>query len=720
MRAPPTAAPLLIALGLAACHRAPARPTTPIVAAAAAEPTPRRPVVDRYHGVAVTDDYQWLEDTDAPEVRAWVAAQNRRTRAALDPIAGREAIERQLTTIFHAPAASYARAVHRGGRLFAMRSRPGGQQPFLVVMPSADERAAERVVLDPNTLDPSGQTAIDLFAPSHDGRRVAVALARNGSEVGALHIYDVETGRELGDTIERVSNPTGGGSLAWAADNAGVYYTRYPREGERPAEDMAFFQQVYFHALGADPATDRYELGRESPRIAETELSTSADGRYLLAAVANGDGGEFAHYLRDPGGAWRQITRFEDGVTAVEFGPDALFLTSHRGAPRGAVLRLPLAATSLSAATVVVPQSDAVIEQVVPTATRLYVVDLVGGPSQVRVFDHAGHPQGALALAPVSSVRSMVHTTGDAVLFRAETYLTAPAWYRAGGDSLTPTVTAMRDEAPVSFDDAEVVRELATSRDGTSVPVMVIRRRGTALDGNNPTLLGGYGGYGVSMTPSYSPTNRLWLDRGGVVAVAILRGGGEFGEDWHRGGNLTHKQNVFDDFIAAAERLIALRYTAPERLAIRGRSNGGLLMGAAFTQRPELFRAVYAGVGIYDMLRVERDPNGAFNVTEFGSVRDADQFRALHAYSPYHHVTDGAAYPAVLLTTGEHDGRVNPAHSRKMAARLQAASAPGRPVLLRVSARSGHGMGSSRSEVIAEQTDVWAFLFEQLGMRAPQ
>ena len=341
-------------------------------------------------------------------------------------------------------------------------------------------------------------------------------------------------------------------------------------------------------------------------------------------------------------------------------------------------------------------------------------------PSRVRVFDHAGRLQSTLPLAPVSSVGSLMRTAGDAVLFRTETYLTPPAWMRVDPSLQTPVATALRDEAPVRYDDAEVVTETATSRDGTHVPVMVIRRRGTQLDGRNPTLLGGYGGYGVSMTPTYSPTNRLWLDRGGVVAVAILRGGGEFGEDWHRGGNLTHKQNVFDDFIAAAERLIALGYTTPAHLAIRGRSNGGLLMGAALTQRPELFRAVYAGVGIYDMLRVERDPNGAFNVTEFGTVTEPEQFRALFAYSPYHHVTDGAAYPAVLLTTGEHDGRVNPAHSRKMAARLQAASAPGRPVLLRVSARSGHGMGSSRSEVIAEQTDVWAFLFEQLGMRAPQ
>jgi prolyl oligopeptidase len=480
---------------------------------------------------------------------------------------------------------------------------------------------------------------------------------------------------------------------------------------------MEFFQQVYFHAIGTDPATDRYEIGREFPRIAETSLSTSDDGRFVLATVANGDGGEFAHYLHGPAGGWRAITRFEDGVSHAAFGPDgALYLLSRKDAPRGRVLRLPLATPDLASAVEVVPESDAVIQQLVPTDTRLYVVDLVGGPSRVRVFDHAGHARATLPLAPVSSVGAMLRTTGDAVLFRTETYLTPPAWMRVDPAQAAPVATALHDEAPVRYDDAEVVRETATSRDGTLVPIMVIRRRGTALDGSNPTLLGGYGGYGVSMTPSYSLTNRLWLDRGGVVAVAILRGGGEFGEAWHRGGNLTHKQNVFDDFIAAAERLIALRYTAPERLAIRGRSNGGLLMGAALTQRPELFRAVYSGVGIYDMLRVERDPNGAFNVTEFGSVRDPEQFRALYAYSPYHRVADGVRYPAVLLTTGEHDGRVNPAHSRKMAARLQAATASGRPVLLRVSAHAGHGMGSARSEIVAEQTDVWSFLFDQLGM----
>ena len=430
-----TSLALAASLALSRCHHAPPRPTTASAAAPVTAPvadaTPRRPVVDRYHGVAVTDDYQWLEDADHPEVRAWVAAQNARTRAALDAIPGRAAIAEQLTTIFQAEFANHHDLVQRGGQLFALRTRPGAQQPFLVVMPSADERAAERVVFDPNALDPTGQTAIELFAPSHNGRQVAVVLARNGSEVGALHVYDVDTGHERGDVIERVSNPTGGGSVAWSADNAGVYYTRYPRDGERPAEDLAFYQQVYFHTLGTDPATDRYELGRESPRIAETELTTSDDGRWILATVANGDGGEFAHYLRGATGGWRQITRFADGITHAAFGRDALFLLSHRDAPRGAVLRLALANPTLSAAVMVVPQSEAVIREVVPTRTGLYVVDLVGGPSQVRRFDFSGRPAATLALPPVSSVSAVVPIGGDRVLLRAETYLTPPAWYRA-------------------------------------------------------------------------------------------------------------------------------------------------------------------------------------------------------------------------------------------------------------------------------------------------
>jgi prolyl oligopeptidase len=271
--------------------------------------------------------------------------------------------------------------------------------------------------------------------------------------------------------------------------------------------------------------------------------------------------------------------------------------------------------------------------------------------------------------------------------------------------------------SPANFDDIEVVREFAKSKDGTKVPINILRKKGIKLDGNNPTLLYGYGGYGINLTPSFNATRRIWFDAGGVYAIANLRGGGEYGEEWHKAGNLTHKQNVFDDFIACAEHLIQRKYTRPEKLAVMGGSNGGLLMGAFLTQRPELAHAVVSRVGIYDMLRVELDPNGVFNTTEFGTVKNLEQFKALYAYSPYHHVRNGTPYPAILMTTGEHDGRVNPAHSRKMIARLQAATSSDNPILLRVSSTTGHGIGSSLSDRIAEQTDIYAFLFKELGVR---
>jgi prolyl oligopeptidase len=703
---------LVAVASLAACHRTPppppASPDAPTVSVASSDAahghrappvaTPERPVADTYYGVTVTDPYRWLESGDSDESRAWSAAQNRHTREVLDPSPHRAEIEAQLTQILSARATTFDSAQFRGGTLFVMHTHPNVQQPYLVAMRSPDDATSERVVVDPNTIDASGQTAIDWFVPSRDGRKLAVVLARNGSEVGTMHFFDATNGHEIGDTIDRVSAPTGGGSAAWNADASGSYYTRYPRAGERPEGDLDFYQQVYFHTLGHPDSEDRYEIGRDFPRIAEIALHASPDGRWTLAQVANGDGGEFAHYLRGADGHWTQLTQFADRVTDSEFGEDAaIYFLSHQGAPHGKVLRMPLATPALASATVIVPEGEAVVQQIVPTASRLYTVDLVGGPSQVRVFDLANHAQTPLSVPPIAAVRAMIHTTGDEVLYRVETYLVPPAWYRSSPALAQPALTAMRNDAPVNFDDAEVVREVATSRDGTHVPVMVIRRRGTNLDGNNPTLLGGYGGYGVSMVPRFDPSNRVWLDRGGVVATAILRGGGEFGEEWHHAGNLVNKQHVFDDFIAAAEMLVERHYTTSARLAIRGRSNGGLLMGAVLTQRPELFHAVYSGVGIYDMLRVELDPNGAFNVTEFGTVRDESQFRALYAYSPYHHVRDGAMYPAILMTTGAHDGRVNPSHSRKMIARLQAATGSDAPILLRTSDRSGHGMGSSRT-----------------------
>lgn len=694
--------------------------------------TPRHPVTDEYQGVKITDDYRWLETWDDPAVKQWSAAQNTRTREYLDHLPSRPAIKAHLKELIGATSASYYDLQFRAGMLFAMKNEPPKQQPTLVMLPSADDPASTKIIFDPNAASAKGSLAVDFFVPSFGGKYVAAALSENGSEDSSAHVFEVETGRELSDVVPRVNFATAGGSIAWKADSSGFYYTRYPQGNERPPEDANFYQQVYFHRLGTDPKQDTYVLGKDFPRIAEIQLHTSDDGKWLLASVGNGDGGEFAHYVMDLDGHWTQITRFEDGIVSVKFstgerGADsALYLLSRKEALRGQILRMPLTRLDLAQAKVIIPQSPggaresdrASIEYFIPTVDRLYVIDIVGGPSRVRVFDNQGKDLPAPSLPPISAVYGGVPVGGGDVLFFLSTYLEPPAWYRfdaAGGRAVR---TALYETSPVNYADSEVVRDFAVSKDGTRVPINIIHRKGVKLDGSNPALLTGYGGYAISTKPYFLGSfARLWLDQGGVFADVNLRGGAEYGEEWHRGGNLTHKQNVFDDFIACAQYLVDHRYTSPAHLAILGGSNGGLLMGAAFTQRPDLFRAVVSFVGIYDMLRVELDPNGAFNVTEFGSVKDPDQFKALYAYSPYHHVRDKTEYPAILMPTGENDHRVNPMQSRKMIARLQAADSSGHPILLRTSASAGHGyIGAALDEQIEQNADVFSFLFDQLGM----
>jgi prolyl oligopeptidase len=699
---------------------------------------PKHPVTDEYQGVKVTDDYRWLENWDDPAVKQWSAAQNARTREYLDHLPARAAIKEHIHQVIAASSASYYDLQFRAGMLFAEKSQPPAQQPTLVVMRSADDPASAKVVFDPNTASGKGSTSVDFYVPSFGGKYVAAALSENGSEDSSAHVFEVATGKELSDVVPRVNFATGGGSIAWKADSSGFYYTRYPQGSERPPEDANFYQQVYFHKLGTDPKQDTYVIGKEFPRIAEILLHASDDGRWLLASVGNGDGGQFAHYLMNSDGTWTQLTHFEDGIVSVKFGVDnALYLLSRKDAPRGQILRLPFGQRergqseppppTLAQAVVLVPQSSgsganesdrASIEYFVPTFNHLYVIDIMGGPSRVRVFDNKGAPLAAPPLPPVSAVGGVLSIGAGDVLFYTSTYIDPPAWYHFDAASGTATRTALFETSPVKFDDTEVVRAFATSKDGTRVPMSIIRRKGTKLDGSNPTLLYGYGGYSISEQPFFGgPFFRMWLDQGGVYVDANLRGGAEYGEEWHSAGNLTHKQNVFDDFIACAQYLIDQKYTSPAHLAIMGGSNGGLLMGAALTQRPDLFRAVVSEVGIYDMLRVELDPNGAFNVTEFGTVKDPEQFKALSAYSPYHHVKDGTAYPAIYMPTGENDHRVNPMQSRKMIARLQAANSSKNPILLRTTASAGHGFGTALDEEIEQQADLFSFLFDQLGIQ---
>ncbi|HEX4349382.1 MAG TPA: prolyl oligopeptidase family serine peptidase [Verrucomicrobiae bacterium] len=681
-----------------------------------AVPTPREPVTNTYHGVAVVDDYQWLESGTNPAVRAWTKAQNERTHAYFDKLDFRDGLEQQLSELVADQSASYGLDSYRRGIIFATRFKPPAQQPVLIRLKSVNPPALRKVVFDPNIWNTNGTTAMDWLTPSPDGRVVAICLSEKGSEVGVLHFFETDTGRALPDIISGVQFPTGGGSAAWNADGTGIFYTRYPHEGERPEGDLDFYQQVWFHKLGMPINADSYELGRDFPRIAEIELTASDDAQWTLATVANGDGGDYAHYLRDASGVWHQLTKFEDGIKVIEFGKDAaLYLLSKQDAPRGKILRLPLADLDLSKAAVFVPEGRSVISEYEPSANGLYVAGMIGGPSQLWYYPKAGSPVDVPVL-PVSSVEGLHCWQGDELLFSNTSYLVPRGWYQWEPGMKQPSATALKTTSPANFDDIEVVREFAVSKDGTKIPLNILRKKGTKLDGKNPTLLYGYGGYGINLTPEFNPTRRIWFDAGGVYAEANLRGGGEFGEDWHLAGNLTRKQNVFDDFIACAKYLIQRKYTNPDKLAVMGASNGGLLMGAFLTQRPELARAVVSRVGIYDMLRVELDPNGAFNTTEFGSVEDADQFKALFAYSPYHHVKDGTAYPAILFPCGENDGRVNPAHSRKMTARLQAATSSGRPILLRTTATAGHGMGSSLKDRVAEQADIYAFLLQELGV----
>jgi prolyl oligopeptidase len=700
----------------------------------------------------VTDDYEWMEDGKAAEVAAFTDAQNAHARTHLDALPERAAVRARVAQLLGSSSADFLAVRPMAGSLFVLVARPPKQQPVLVVRAESAEAEGEKVVVDPNVLDPSGKTTIDFFVPSPDKKRVAVSLSRDGSESGDVHVYDVATGKEQGDVIARVNGGTAGGSVAWNADGSGLFYTRYPRAGERPEIDLDFFQQVYAHKLGTPESKDVYVLGKDFPRIAETELERSDDGKFVLVHVANGDGGEYAHHVLrvgppGAGGAAApvRLSAFADELVHTSFAPDGkIWGISRKGAPRGKVVVF--SPPYDKPAETFFPEGDGVLEDLVVTKTALYLVELVGGPSRLRRVPLSVSPEplardttkkkrksgasaapttiaaGArgiavaeLPLPPVSSVTS-TQRIGDDLLVRIESYLEPPAWYRYRASQHRLVKTSMAKAPPADMSDVEVARETCTSKDGTKVPMSILRKKGTKLDGTSPALLTGYGGFGLSRKPRLRPWYRAWLEQGGVFAEANLRGGGELGASWHDAGKLTNKQNVFDDFAACAKGLVDLGYTSPSRLAVTGRSNGGLLMGAALVQHPQLLRAVVSGVGIYDMLRVELHPNGAFNVTEYGTVKDEAQFRALRAYSPVHNVVDGTAYPAVLFMTGANDPRVDPYHSRKMTARLQAATSSPRPILLRASNDTGHGMGTPLAAEIEETTDMLSFLFHELGV----
>ncbi len=686
---------------------------------------PVRPVTDTYHGTKVVDPYRWLEADQDPEVKAWSDSENAYARTFLDRLPNVAAIRERVTEIMSAKSPSYSSATFRSGRYFAIKTQPPKQQPMLIMLDSLEDLSGEQVVVDPNAIDPTGGTSMDWYVASPDGKLVAVSLSQGGSEAGDLHIYATDTGREVFEVVPHVNSGTAGGDVAWTPDSRGFYYTRHPWPNERPAADLGFYQQVYFHELGTSPSNDRYEMGKDLPRIAEIQLDVdNATGR-VLASVQNGDGGEFAHYLRAADGTWQQFTHFKDRTVQVLFGGhDDLFLVSLRDAPRGKIEHVAIADLGKTPPKSIVPEDEDAIQTsfigmptIAATPERLYVVYQLGGPSEIRAFDHEGHAVTGPEKTRVAAFYDLEPLVGNGLLYGSVSYVRPEGRFVFDAASGKTIETALASTSPVNLDDMEVRREFATSKDGTKVPVNILFRKGTPLDGKNPAIATGYGGYGVSITPEFTPNRRILLDHGFVIAIANLRGGGEYGEPWHLEGNLTHKQNVFDDFTAVLEHLIKRKYTSSEHLAIIGGSNGGLLMGATLVQHPNLAKAVVSFVGIYDVLRTELSPNGEFNITEFGTVKDPAQFKAMLAYSPYENVKQGVDYPAVFMLTGANDPRVEPMQSRKMVARLQAATASNAPILLRTSDTSGHGIGTALAEVIAETVDVYAFIFDQLGVR---
>ncbi len=672
------------------------------------------PVVNRLHGVDVSDPYRWLEASESAEVREWIAAQNQFCRAALDGLPGRAAIHRRLGELLSVGTIS-APAV-RGRRYFYTKRDGKQNQPILLARDGV--RGDDRVLIDPNTLSADGTVALDWWSPSRDGRRLAYGTSESGSEKSTLRVLDVETGTLLGDTIPF----TRACSVAWQPDGSGFYYTRYPTPGSVPAGEENYHRHVFFHSLGTDAAGDPEIFGRGRAPSDWPNLDVSPDGRWLVVNVHQG-WSKSEVYLRDlsrPDGEFVAVVEGVDALFNGDMQNDRLYLHTNWGAPRYRVFAVDPKHSARDAWRELIGERDSVLENIAVIGGRLVAHSLRDASSCLETFSLDGKLERAIEMPTLGTLSGLGgEWDGDEGFFGFTSFAVPPAVYRIGLEANRPASESQLWEqvtAPIEPSQFAIQRVRAKSRDGTAVPMFLLHRTGLKIDGNCPTVLYGYGGFNNSLTPTFYANLPLWLERGGVFVVANLRGGGEFGEGWHQAGMLGNKQNVFDDFIAAAEWLIENRFTNRDRLAISGGSNGGLLVGAALTQRPDLFRAVVCRVPLLDMIRYHQFRIAKLWIPEYGSSDDPEQFQWLRAYSPYHRVRDGASYPAVLLTTAESDSRVDPMHALKMAARLQAASSSDRPILLRVESKAGHGAGKPLAKTVEEQTDVWSFLCWQLGV----
>jgi len=671
------------------------------VAAASPPPTPRDTVVTVMHGVTVHDPYRWLENASSPKVQAWIDAQNGYADGVMGRFEDAGAITKRVRQLAITSTAQFApQLVH--GTLFFMRDTPPQAQPVLVAQ--AWPNGSERVLVDPN---PSGgNVAIQEVWPSPSGRYVAYGMSANGSEATTIHVVNTVTGKTLPDALTDAGGGTTGPVVAWDADERGLTYGKLPHGSQ-------FGISLYHHVFGTAQSRDRPEFGHGLSPVAEYELLTSPDAKEAAALVQFGDATPFRVYLRTHK-TWRRIFGTEQGVTAGAFDGDRLLLIAFGKSDHGRVIAVK---PDGSVATLVGEQKNWVMHDLSPIHGGFLVTKLWGPDWRVDQYASDGRFVRRVPLPStgigIDAIASEAGSPKAIVAYSGWVIPSRWALYDAGSGSLQ-TVFAVRPPDP-NYSNIRTYRLTAVSKDGTHVPVTVLALASTRKQPDDPAILTAYGGYEIPVAPHFIGTELAWLERGGVYAVANLRGGDEFGETWHRQGRLTAKQNVFDDFTAAAQALISAGWTSPRHLGITGGSNGGLLMGAALVQHPELCRAVVSYVGIYDMLRHQLYPNGRYNEEEYGTVANAAQFRALYAYSPYYNVRARTPYPAVLLETGQNDPRVAPWQSRKFAAALQDSTTSGLPVLLLTRRAAGHGnIGASFSQRVGNAAAALIFFDTEL------
>jgi prolyl oligopeptidase len=688
--------------------------------------TPVRAVIDDYFGTKVVDPYRWLENTSDPEVIAWMKAQNDYTRAVLARIPGRDELLARIKSLDNAGNVVSALQVW-GGHYFYYKTEPGSDNRKLFTRDTLS--SPERLLVDTEKMTTADgkHYSIDYFQPSVDGAYVAYGISLGGSEESVLHVLQSATGKVLPDSIDRAEFA----SPSWLPDGKSFFYTRAQKLAT-DAPPTAKYQKlkVYRHTLGSDPDSEPLVFGfgaNPSVNVDENDFTVVAFSPgapdFLLGLVIHGVKREVDIYSvpfdANPGArtVWKKVADQTDEVTGFDVHASEIYLLSHKNASRFKVLRTSLGAPDLPHAAVAVPASEVVVTGISAAGDSLYVQDLDGGIGRLRRLPYSNGSIQPVNLPFYGAIQALVTNPSEpGAWLELVSWTKSPLWYSLDAKTDKLTDTALVPASPVDYSQIESEEVKAKSADGTMVPLSIIHKRGLLLDGSHPTWLTGYGAYGINYDPYFDPTILVFLERGGVRAFAHVRGGGEYGEDWHQAGQKLTKQHTIDDFIAGGEYLIEHKYTSAAHLAGEGTSAGGITIGGAITQRPEMFGAALIRVGDSDSLRSETMASGPANIPEFGTVTEADGFKALFAMDAYQHVKPNTPYPAVLLTTGVNDPRVAPWQAAKMTARLQASTSSGKPVLLRVDYDAGHGMGSTKSQRDIELADQVAFLFWQLGV----